>query len=65
MVEFAKDEKKVEISAIGELLDFVNEIAQKKYTGTIEVQFKKGEVKSWVKMSKFRKLGGVAKNARA
>lgn len=62
MVEF-KEEKKNDIAAFGELLDFLTEITTKKYTGLVEVQFKKGEVKSWVKMSKFRKLGGIVKHA--
>lgn len=41
-----------------ELYDFLGDLVQKKYSGVVEIQLKRGSIKRWAKMSKFRRMGG-------
>ena len=67
MVEFSKEgtagkreqsTQNVQNVATGEVLDFIEDLSKKRFSGLIEIQFKRGEARAWAKVSKYRKMGG-------
>lgn len=41
-----------------ELYDFFGEQIERKFSGIIEIQLKRGSIKRWAKTSNFRRIGG-------
>ena len=54
--------KKEDLISQGELFDFLTELGKKKFSGTVKVQYKRGEPRRWAEVTKFRRMGGDNEN---
>jgi len=53
-----REQRQEDFAAQGEVYDFLAELSKRKYSGIIEIQFKRGEARRWAKLSRFRRMGG-------